>query len=511
MIKIYGWVRAIRNHGKKVFIDLIRNNIITQIVFNESINIPLESVLEVEGIKKNRENHQINKNIQNGSWEIEVVNYKILSKSNILPYHVNDNIHEDLAQKYRTLFLRGERGQKNIRFRSKLISFIRHFMEKEDFLEIHTPILTTSSPEGARDFLVLSRLHKGHFYALPQAPQLFKQMLMISDFNKYYQIAPCFRDEDARSDRLIGDFYQLDLELAFIKKQDIFNLLIKLFTSIFDYFLQTTFKLYQFTYNEAINKYGTDKPDLRIPEIIIDYTEYFQSKKLSIFKSNDKIYGVKTDRIDDNWIKKIKVDFLFSYLYKKDGIIKGPLSKFCTDIDLQNNEIIFFINDLKKIGELRKLLPPKDLWAMVIIEEFPLFEINDGKLEFSHNPFSKPLGEINEYTLCDQYDFVLNGYEILSGAIRNDNLKSLQEAFSITGQDFSSTFPAFHKAFSYGVPPHGGAAVGIERLIMILLNEENVRSVVIVPYNTKGYDLWNESPKKIDKKYLEDTYGITYK
>ena len=566
-VLLSGWINKKRDHGNLLFIDLRDNYGVTQCVidnknnlFKEIEKIPLETVTQFDGKVVKREGDTINKELNTGQIEIKIKNFKILGTTKELPLPIfsDQEYSEEIRLKYRFLDLRRAKIHKNINLRSKVISYIRKEMESLGFLEYQTPILTSSSPEGARDFLVPSRLNPGKFYALPQAPQQFKQLIMVSGFDKYFQIAPCFRDEDARADRSPGEFYQLDIEMSFINQNDIFNVVENLLNKLFKKFSNKKIqneKFPQITYLESMLKYGTDKPDLRNPLEICDLTEIFKRKdvKFEIFKKLvikgsivRAIITKKTkskprsffDKID-NWAKNEGSSGLAYFTFEKENgkfLGKGPIGKFfspeaCEEImKICNAEIgdsIFFACGQKK--EVEKLLAlarnkiakvlniiDENLFAFSWIVDYPMYEIDEisGKIKFSHNPFSMPQGDINKINLnkpldikAYQYDIVCNGIELSSGAIRNHIPDLMYRLFAVAGYDKKSVdykFSGMINALSYGAPPHGGIAPGIDRIVMLLTNEKNIREVTMFPLNQNAQDLMMNAPSIVEESQLKE-------
>jgi len=561
-----GWVNKKRDHGNLLFIDLRDNYGITQcIIDKENINfsklekIQLETVIKIEGKVVNRSKETINKDIETGEIEVIIHKYEILGSCKELPMPVfsDQEYSEEIRLKYRFIDLRRKKIHENIILRSKVISFIRSEMNKLGFLEFQTPILTSSSPEGARDFLVPSRLNPGKFYALPQAPQQFKQLIMVSGFDKYFQIAPCFRDEDARADRSPGEFYQLDLEMSFVEQEDIFKVVEKLLVNTFEKFSNKKLMFSKFPkipYAESLIKYGTDKPDLRNPLIIKDITEIFLRKDVSfeIFKklvnTGAKVRCIVTkntkgkprsffDNID-KWAKEQGASGLAYFTIEKDKEIsaKGPIGKFFSSEALEelmkktNAEIgdsIFFAcekeKELEKIVSLARNriakdlnLINEDLFAFCWIVDYPMFQINEqtNKIEFSHNPFSMPQGELGKIDLTKpldilayQYDVVCNGVELSSGAIRNHIPDLMYKLFSVAGYEkkqVDEKFSGMINALSYGAPPHGGIAPGIDRIVMLLAEEKNIREVTMFPMNQNAQDLMMKAPSEISENQLKE-------
>ena len=566
-VLLSGWINKKRDHGNLLFIDLRDNYGITQCVidnknefFKKIENIPLETVIQFEGKVVKREKDTINKELNTGEIEIKISNFKILGTTKELPLPIfsDQEYSEEIRLKYRYLDLRRSKIHKNINLRSKVISYIRKEMENFGFLEFQTPILTSSSPEGARDFLVPSRLNPGKFYALPQAPQQFKQLIMISGFDKYFQIAPCFRDEDARADRSPGEFYQLDIEMSFINQEDIFNVVENLLNKVFKKFSTKKIlneKFPKISFEDSMLKYGTDKPDLRNPLEICDLTEIFKRDdvKFEIFKKLVKsgsivraIISKKTkdrprsffDNID-KWAKDEGSSGLAYFTFEKDNNKisgKGPIGKFfspdaCQEImKLSNAEIgdsVFFACGKKK--DVEKLLSSardkiaKDLdiidesiFAFCWIVDYPMYEIDEksGKIQFSHNPFSMPQGDISKLNFNQplsikayQYDIVCNGIELSSGAIRNHIPELMYKLFAIAGYDKESVeekFSGMINALSYGAPPHGGIAPGIDRIVMLLANEKNIREITMFPLNQNAQDLMMNAPSNVDNDQLKE-------
>ena len=556
-VRLAGFVQTIRNLGKMIFIDLRDENGITQIVLSEDINsnikdITKECTVTVTGEVVERSSK--NSKIPTGDIEVVASEITVLGKCrNSLPFEINvenQNVREDLRLEYRFLDLRNENIHKNIVLRSKVLKDFRNVMDELGFIEIQTPILANSSPEGARDFLVPSRLHPGEFYALPQAPQQFKQLLMVSGFNKYYQIAPCFRDEDPRADRSPGEFYQLDFEMSFATQEDVFEvietILPKVFKSNTDWkvdegpFIRIPFK-------EAMEKYGSDKPDLRNPLIITDLTDIFEGTEFNAFK-NKTVKAIYTENMEDKprkffdkmseySVQELEAKGLAWVKVDSDGNLNGGISKFIDDerkakifdrMNAKPGSAIFFIADeynkaVKIAGGVRiKLgteldLLEKDVYKFCFIVDFPMYELSDeGTIDFNHNPFSMPQGGLealeNKNPLdiyAYQYDAVCNGYEILSGAVRNHDQDIMLKAFEIAGyteEDIKGKFGALYNAFSYGTPPHAGAAPGVDRIVMLLAKEDNIREVIAFPKNKKARDLLMNAPSKVFDKQLEEVH-----
>ena len=573
-VSISGWINKKRDHGNLLFIDLRDNYGITQCIidkgnknFLELEKTQLETVIKVSGKVVNRSNETINKDIETGEIEVAIKEFEILGTCKELPMPVfsDQEYAEEIRLKYRFLDLRRKKIHENIILRSKVISHIRNEMTKIGFLEFQTPILTSSSPEGARDFLVPSRLNPGKFYALPQAPQQFKQLIMVSGFDKYFQIAPCFRDEDARADRSPGEFYQLDLEMSFVEQEDVFNVVETLMVHTFKKFSNKKMlydKFPKISYADAMLKYGSDKPDLRNPLIINDITEIFTRedvsfeifKKLVKFGSRVRCIITKNtkdkprsffDNID-KWAKEQGASGLayFTFEKKEQLSAKGPIGKFFSKEALEevmkktNSEVgdsIFMAcgkqNDLEKINALARDKIAKDLdlidddvFAFCWIVDYPMFDKNEttNKIEFSHNPFSMPQGNLTKENfekpldiLAYQYDIVCNGIELSSGAIRNHKPELMYKLFSIAGYDkkqVDEKFSGMINALSYGAPPHGGIAPGIDRIVMLLANEKNIREVTMFPMNQNAQDLMMKAPSDVSQEQLKElNLAIKYK
>lgn len=556
-VKLSGWVQKIRNLGGMVFIDLRDEFGITQILIDNKLedkikNLTTESCLHVEGNVVERASK--NPNMPTGEIEVKAVEIEILGKcKNVLPFEVNTNqeVREDLRLEYRFLDLRSEKLHNNILLRSKILKTIRDKMEELDFTEIQTPILANSSPEGARDYLVPSRLNPGEFYALPQAPQQFKQLLMVSGFNKYYQIAPCFRDEDPRADRAPGEFYQLDFEMSFATQEDVFKVIEEVVPSTFEEF--TNWKVdkgpfIRIPYKEAMEKYGIDKPDLRNPLVIQDVTECFKDTEFNAFKGKTVKVIVVPD--GNNQGRKF-FDKMGEFAMSNDvgakglawakidenGEVTGGIAKFITPeikeqlqekYDAKNNCAMFFIADefakAQKIAGLVRIelgkrldLLEKDVYRFCFIVDFPMYELSDeGTIDFSHNPFSMPQGGLEALNTKDpldiyayQYDLVCNGYEMASGAVRNHDPEIMVKAFEIAGyteDDVKERFGALYNAFQYGTPPHAGAAPGIDRIVMLIADSQNIREVIAFPKNKKARDLLMRAPSVVSNEQLKDVH-----
>ncbi len=565
-INLSGWINKKRDHGNILFVDLRDNYGITQCIiskdnknFNELEKIQLESVVQINGEVVDRSKDTINKDIKTGEIEIKIESFKVLGSCKELPLPVfsDQEYAEEIRLKYRFLDLRRKKIHENIILRSKIISFIREEMNKLGFLEFQTPILTSSSPEGARDFLVPSRLNPGKFYALPQAPQQFKQMIMVSGFDKYFQIAPCFRDEDARSDRSPGEFYQLDLEMSFVEQDDVFEVVEKLLVNTFKKFSNKKLLFEKFpkiTFSESMLRYGTDKPDLRNPLVIQDITEIFLRDDVSfeifkkLIKSGSKARCIVTkdtknkprsffDGID-KWAKDQGSSGLayFTVEKDKDFFAKGPIGKFFSlnaikeimkKTGAKEGDSIFFScgkkTELEKITSLARNkiadelgLIDENVFAFCWIVDYPMFEQdeNDNKIKFSHNPFSMPQGDLSKLNydkpleiLAYQYDIVCNGIELSSGAIRNHIPELMYKLFSIAGYDkkrVDEKFSGMINALSFGAPPHGGIAPGIDRIVMLLANEKNIREVTMFPMNQNAQDLMMNAPSEVKEEQLKE-------
>ena len=565
-VSLSGWLHRKRDHGNLLFIDLRDHFGLTQCViennskfFSVLEKLRPESVLTITGQVVKREKGTENLELSTGKIEINIQSIKILSESKDLPMPVfgEQDYPEDIRLKYRFLDLRREEMHKNIILRSKVISFIRSEMLKLDFLEYQTPILTSSSPEGARDFLVPSRLNPGKFYALPQAPQQFKQLIMVSGFDKYFQIAPCFRDEDARADRSPGEFYQLDIEMSFVEQEDVFKVVETLMINLFKNFSSKKImnnKFPRIPYQEAMLRYGTDKPDLRNPLLINDITNIFtrDDVKFDIFKklvkSGSKARCIVTkntkdkprsffDNID-NWAKEQGASGLAYFTIEKNEKIlgKGPIGKFFSEDSLReimkicNAEVgdsIFLacgkISEVEKILSISRDKIAKDLnlideeqFAFCWIVDYPMYELDEQtkKIKFSHNPFSMPQGEVDKLNFNNpleikafQYDIVCNGVELSSGAIRNHMPELMYKLFSIAGYDkkkVEEKFSGMLNALSYGAPPHGGIAPGVDRIVMLLANEKNIREITLFPMNQNAQDLMMKAPSEVEAKQLKE-------
>ena len=561
-----GWINKKRDHGNLLFIDLRDNYGITQcIIDKENINFrslektQLETVIKIEGEVINRSKDTINNDIDTGEIEVSIKTFEILGTCKELPMPVfsDQEYSEEIRLKYRFLDLRRKKIHENIILRSKVISFLRNEMNNLGFLEYQTPILTSSSPEGARDFLVPSRLNPGKFYALPQAPQQFKQLIMVSGFDKYFQIAPCFRDEDARADRSPGEFYQLDLEMSFVEQEDIFNVIETLFINTFKKFSNKKLILDKFpriSYKESLLKYGTDKPDLRNPLIIHELTEIFQRDDVSfdifkkLVKSGCNVRCIVTKNTKekprsffdgiDKWAKDQGSSGMAYFTIDNDGeiIAKGPVGKFFSKDSLKEimkktganvgDSIFFACNKKEELERITSLARTKianelelikdDSFAFCWIVDYPMFEkdFQTNEIKFSHNPFSMPQGNIEEINfekpldiLAYQYDIVCNGVELSSGAIRNHIPELMYKLFSIAGynkKEVDKKFSGMINALSYGAPPHGGIAPGIDRIVMLLANEKNIREVTMFPMNQNAEDLMMNAPSVVNEQQLKE-------
>jgi aspartyl-tRNA synthetase len=565
-IILSGWVNKKRDHGNLLFVDLRDNFGVTQCVIDKSNKffkklekIKLESVVKINGKVVERSKQTVNPDLKTGEIEANIISFEILGHCKELPMPVfsDQDYAEDIRLKYRFLDLRRKKIHENIILRSRVISFIRNKMSELGFLEFQTPILTSSSPEGARDFLVPSRLNPGKFYALPQAPQQFKQLIMVSGFDKYFQIAPCFRDEDARADRSPGEFYQLDLEMSFVEQEDVFQVVEKLMISLFKNFSSKKLlyeKFPRISYKEVMLKYGTDKPDLRNPLLINDVTNIFtrEDVKFDIFKklvkSGSKVRSITTKKTKDKtrsffdnidkWAKEQGASGLAYLTIEKDKKLsaKGPVGKFFSEDSLKdimkitNAEVgdsLFFacgkINEVEKISSLARDKIAKELnlidenkFAFCWIVDYPMFEKDEvtNKVKFSHNPFSMPQGDVKNIDFkkplnikAYQYDIVCNGIELSSGAIRNHIPELMYKLFSIAGYEknqVSEKFSGMVNALSYGAPPHGGIAPGIDRIVMLLADEKNIREVTMFPMNQNAQDLMMNAPSKVSEEQLKE-------
>ena len=557
-VELAGWIQKIRNLGGMIFIDLRDEFGITQIVINDekmqeiAKDYNTESCIHIKGKIVERSN----KNLKIPTGEIEVVasEIEVLGKcKTVLPFEINTDqeVREDLRLEYRFLDLRNEKLHNNILLRSKILKTFRDKMDELGFTEIQTPILANSSPEGARDYLVPSRLNPGEFYALPQAPQQFKQLLMVGGFNKYYQIAPCFRDEDPRADRAPGEFYQLDFEMSFATQEDVFGVIENVVPFTFEKF--TNYKVdkgpfVRIPYREAMEKYGIDKPDLRNPLIIQDVTKCFENSEFKAFEGktikaivvpNGAEQGRKFfDKMGEFAVtEEVGAKGLAWVKFEQDGTVAGGIAKFITDeikeqlekeYGVTPNSAIFFIADefakAQKIAGLVRIelgkrldLLEKDVFRFCFIVDFPMYELSDeGTIDFNHNPFSMPQGGMKALETQDpldivayQFDLVCNGYEMASGAVRNHDPEIMVKAFEIAGyneEDVKNRFGALYNAFQYGTPPHAGAAPGIDRMVMLIADSTNIREVIAFPKNKRARDLLMRAPSKVTEEQLKDVH-----
>lgn len=556
IIRVSGFVENIRDHGGVLFLDLRDSSGVLQVVGNDDSifeGITRESSIMIEGTIRKRDEDDYNEKISTGTIELLVDKLEVLNKSkNVLPFEVitSKEVAEDVRLKYRYLDLRNPKVKRNIIFRSQVIDYIREIMKEYEFLEITTPILTASSPEGARDFIVPSRKYHGKFYALPQAPQQFKQLLMCGGFDRYFQIAPCFRDEDARSDRVYGEFYQLDFEMAFAEEEDILEIGEDVFYKIFKKFgdnKKITDKPFpRLSYKEAMERFGTDKPDLRNPLELIDLTEVFEETSFRPFRGVT-VKGIVVKGIaskSNSWFNEV-VEYANSigmpgigyFKVNDDMSFAGPIDKFLTEderddlIDigsLEPGDVIFFIADRSKsyqyaslirdeLGRKLELIDENE-FSFCIIKDFPMYEWNEEeeKYDFMHNPFSMPQGGLEsldsknpEEIIAYQYDFVCNGIEMASGAVRNHDLNIMRKAFEIAGykeDELKKRFSALYEAFQYGAPPHAGMAPGIDRMLMLLLDEDSIRETVAFPLTASGSDLLMGAPTDVTELQLRETH-----
>lgn len=550
-VRVAGWINSIRNLGSLVFITLRDETGLVQII-SEDVErfkeITRESTASITGCVRLRSD--VNPNMPTGEIEIVLEDITILGKCmNVLPFEVNRSkeASEETRLKYRYLDLRNPEVHDKIVFRVNVIDYIRKIMKEMDFTEITTPIITASSPEGARDFVIPSRNYKGKFYALPQAPQIYKQLLMVSGFNRYFQIAPCFRDEDCRADRTL-EFYQLDMEMSFATDEDVYQVGERIFYDVFHHFGKKEVSPRPFrriTYKEAMEKYGTDKPDLRNPLIIQDVTSIFQHTEFNGFK-NKKIKAIKVENIDrpNSWYKKME-EFIkekgaggLAYIKVEENLeFKSTITKFLSEeeikgliqlLDLKVGNVIFLIADTKMSEKLAGILRiklgteldlmDKNKYEFCIINDFPMYEWNEEeeKWDFGHNPFSMPNGGLQALRekepgdiVAYQYDFVCNGFEMASGAVRNHDIEIMKEAFAIAGYDeevIKNKFRSLYTAFQFGAPPHAGMAPGIDRMIMLLTDEENLREVQVFPPNVSGMDVLMGSPNVLEEKQLRELH-----
>lgn len=555
IVTVAGWVEQIRNLGSLVFITLRDETGVIQLISEEMDkykDLTRESTITATGEVRHRAEGMTNPNMKTGEVEVLVSSYELLGASNpVLPFEINRSTEafEDTRLKYRYLDLRNPSVHDKILFRTEVIDYIRKIMKDMHFTEIQTPIITASSPEGARDFIIPSRKYKGKFYALPQAPQIFKQLLMCSGFDRYFQIAPCFRDEDPRSDRLYGEFYQLDLEMSFVTEEDVYKVGEKIFYDIFTKFGNKEVSPAPFRripYREAMLKYGSDKPDLRNPLIIEDITSILSKSSFEPFKTLN-IRGITVHNIEksnswyksmEEYMKSIGASGLAHIKVNPDMTFKSSLDKFLDDdlrkklieeCHLKEGSALFVLADTKnkinklagqlriKLGEELDLID-KNKYEFCIINDFPMYEYNEeeGTWDFGHNPFSMPQGGLEALTednlenvLAYQYDFVCNGYEMASGAVRNHSIEIMKKAFALAGyseEDVENKFKSLYTAFQYGAPPHAGMAPGIDRILMLLKDEENIREMVAFPLAANGADAMMGCPNEVFEKQLRETH-----
>ena len=555
-IRIAGWVENIRDHGGVIFVDVRDEHGVVQVVSNDDSifdGLTRESSITISGTVRMRNEEDYNDRLKTGKIEVLVSKLEILGKAkNTLPFEImtSKDVSEETRLKYRYLDLRNEKVHNMVKFRAELLKYLRNKMDSLDFTEVQTPIITASSPEGARDFIIPSRKFKGKFYALPQAPQQYKQLLMCSGFDKYYQIAPCFRDEDTRADRAL-EFYQLDFEMSFVEEEDVYNVGEEVFYDTFKHFSQKEVSPRPFkriAYKDALNMYGTDKPDLRNPLVIVDISDIFTESEFKPFKGSN----VKAIRVDDiasnsnsyfneivDYAKTIGMPGIGYIQVMDDMTFKGPIDKFLTEedkksliekTDLKANSVLFFIADrdnklaLKNAGMIRTYLGEKvglidkNRYEFCIINDFPMYEIKEEtkKYDFCHNPFSMPKGGLKaldnpnlDEILAYQFDFVCNGVEMASGAVRNHEVKTLEKAFELVGYDKETVkerFGALYNAFQFGAPPHAGMAPGIERMIMLLKDETNLREVYAFPVSSSGEDKLMHSPSEVSETQLREVH-----
>ena len=561
-VKLSGWINSKRDHGGLVFIDLRDHYGLTQCVidtthpdFPKLEHLRIESVITVFGEIIARDAETINENLPSGKVELKVEELNVISSADVLPILVasDEQFPEDLRLKYRYIDLRRQKLQRTISLRSKIIKAMRDYMWDNGFNELQTPILTASSPEGARDFLVPSRLHPGKFYALPQAPQQFKQLAMVAGFDKYFQVAPCFRDEDLRADRVL-EFYQLDMEMSFATQEDVLAVAKGLVEATFSKFAFGR-KIYDWAtipYKEAMEKYGSDKPDLRNPLVIEDVTEAFRGSSFTIFASNIEkgtvVKAIRAPKTSDkprswfdglnNWARDNKAKGLGYIVFDENGEEKGPIAKNLSKdriemikqiCKIENGDSVFFVCEklapAQKFAGLTRTKLGTDLnlieqgvFKFAFIVDFPFYELDDatGKIDFGHNPFSMPQGGLEALETKDllsinanQYDIVCNGYEMASGAVRNYDIETMVKAFENVGytrQTVEERFSGLMTAFKYGVPPHAGIALGIDRIVMLLADEPNLREVILFPINGRGEDLMMGAPSTIDDKQLRELH-----
>ena len=564
-VRLSGWVHRKRDHGQLLFVDLRDSFGITQCVVDVSSplfemleNTRVESVITVTGDVVTRTAETINGALPTGEIEVRVRELEIQSRAEVLPLQVNsdEDAGEDTRLRYRYLDLRREKMVKKLKLRSGVISSLRRRMIEQDFMEIQTPILTASSPEGARDFLVPSRIHPGKFYALPQAPQMFKQLLMVGGVDRYFQVAPCFRDEDSRADRSPGEFYQLDVEMSYVTQDDVFNAIEPVLHGVFEEFAEgrevSPYPFVRIPYAESMAKYGSDKPDLRNPIIINDVTEAFRGSSFGIFaraiEGGNVVRAIPApgtagnprsffDKFND-WARKEGAAGLGYIIYDKEGVPKGPIAKNLDEdrlaqikeiAGLENGDAVFFACDkelaaAKFAGHVRNKLGTdldlldKSVFKFCWIVDFPMFEADEdtGKIDFSHNPFSMPQGGMEALETQDpltinayQYDIVCNGIELSSGAIRNHRPDIMYKAFEVAGysnSDVEESFGGMLSAFKFGAPPHGGSAPGVDRMVMMLADEPNIREVIAFPMNGKAEDPLMQAPAEVDEDRLRELH-----
>ncbi len=568
-VVLAGWIATVRDHGGVLFVDLRDHYGVTQIVVHDDkmlADILKETVISVKGTVTKRDEDTVNAKIDTGLVEVVADSIEVLGPcQNTLPFEIDASVktREDVRLKYRYLDLRNPAIHNNIVLRAKMLSFMRAQMEELGFLEIQTPILTASSPEGARDYLVPSRKHKGKFYALPQAPQQFKQLLMTSGFDRYFQIAPCFRDEDARQDRSPGEFYQLDFEMAFATQEDVFEVAETVIYNTFSKFSDKKISKPPFrriTFAESMLKYGSDKPDLRNPLIIKDLTDFFAKHefltvngrtvpfKNKLVRGIVANYLVKKDgegegkkafeKNIDAYSRSIGMKYGIGYITLEDGEYKGPIAKFLSDeqkaeltalVEIKEGESLFFISDTANVidrlaGEMRTWignelgLIKKDSFEFCFIVDFPMYERNEetGKIDFTHNPFSMPQGGMDALLNKDpldifayQYDIVCNGVELSSGAVRNHNPEIMKKAFEIAGYGedvLKAKFGALYNAFAFGAPPHAGMAPGVDRMVMLIAEEDTIRDVIAFPLNGNAQDLMMSAPGEVTEQQLREVH-----
>lgn len=562
-VTLKGWVNSRRDHGGLIFIDVRDHSGITQLVFHPenadafglAESLRDEFVISASGVVKSRDENLKNPNIESGDVEVVVSNLTILNRSEPLPIQINSeqNVSEDIRLKYRYLDLRRPKMQTMLKRRAEIFNIIRSFMEKEDFTEVTTPVLANSSPEGARDFLVPSRLHEDKFYALPQSPQQFKQLLMVGGINRYYQMATCFRDEDPRADRLYGEFYHLDMEMSFVQSgQEVRDLIQPLIESLVTNFANKTIlgnKVITMTHQEATEKYGSDKPDLRYDMELIELSDELKETDFGVFKNAQTVKAIcvkggaalSRSQIDGfTEVAKQEGAGGLAYIIYEGGEAKSPIAKFLSDAELtsiktklgaKDGDAIFFGADSravvnKVLGKLRTAfadhfeLKDPSVISLVWIIDFPFYEWDESnkRVDFGHNPFSMPKGGVEALQaaktdeeklaiVADQYDMAMNGYEICSGAVRNHNPEVMYKAFGVLGYDtdyVDAKFGAMINAFKYGAPPHAGCAFGIDRMFMELMGEENIREVVAFPKNGSGVDVMMNSPSVVEKSQLKE-------